>query len=292
MHFGQGVIPKKYLKYDAARAAILSVPYEGTVSYGKGTSKGPRKIIEASRYLEFFDEELGLLNYQAGLTTCPPLKPAATPQKMVEAVRQSARQLLSDEKFIIMLGGEHSISYGLYLALRERVRDLSVLQIDAHADLRTTFQGSPFSHACVMRRIDESCPRTVQVGIRSFCAEEALFIRQKKKHLFMAKDIHGKTDWFDQAIRRLSRNVFLTIDIDGFDPSLVPHTGTPEPGGLFWYETLAFLKRLFEKRNVIAFDLVELAPTSFSAPSDFLAARLVYRLLGYKFKTLLSAGQK
>lgn len=287
MIFGQGQIPAKYLEYGPARAAILPVPYEGTVSYGKGASRGPAAILRASSYLEWYDEELSRLNFQAGITTVKPLGAEKSPEKMAETVAKACKKLLKQGKFIAMLGGEHSISFGLYRALREKYPDLSVVQIDAHTDLRQELQGSPYSHGCVMRRICETCRRTAQVGIRSLSHEEALFIKENRKAVYFAHQIREKRGWLRNMLKQLGRNVFLTIDIDGLDPSVVPHTGTPEPGGLGWYETLDIIRAVFRERNVVAFDLVELAPTPYSAPSDFLAAKLVYRLIGYKFKSLL-----
>ncbi|MFH0921266.1 MAG: agmatinase [Fibrobacterota bacterium] len=285
--FGKGEIPPAFSGYAGARAVVLTVPYEGTVSYGRGTGRAPAALLNASYFLEYYDETLNRRNYEAGIATLPPLKAEKTPEKMVASVEKACDRLVRDNKFIAMVGGEHSISFGLYRALRKKYPDLSVLQIDAHGDLRDSYEGSPYSHACVMRRITASCRKTAQVGIRSICAEEAAFIRKNKRPVYMARDITGKTKWIPGMLKKLSRNVFVTIDIDGFDPSVVPHTGTPEPGGLGWYEGLNILHKVFEKKNVVGFDLVELASSPISRASDFLAAKLVYHLIGCKFKKIL-----
>lgn len=283
MHFGQGEIPEPFTRYPSAQAAILPVPYEGTVSYGKGTARGPAAILEASRFQEYYDDELLTPSFKCGIATIAPLKAAKTPEKMVKSVEVLSLKILKDNKFPIMLGGEHSLSLGLYRALKTKYPKLSVVQFDAHPDLRNVFRGTAMSHGCVMRRIRETCSSTAQVGIRSICEEEAGYIKREKCDIYWARNIVGRTDWISGMLRKLNRDVFLTIDIDGFDPSVVPHTGTPEPGGLSWYDGLAIFKRLFRERNVVGMDLVELASDKTSRPSDFLAAKLVYRLIGYKF---------
>ncbi len=281
--FGGKEIPDKYRRYDSAKVVILPVPYEGTVCYGKGTRLAPERIIEASRYQEMYDDELGKLNYLCGIATLPTLRPAKTPEKMIGSVENACQKEINNGKFVIMLGGEHSISYGFYLALKKKYNKLSVIQIDAHADLRDSYTKGHLSHGCVMRRICETCKSTAQIGIRSICEEETAYIKDKGKDIYWAKDIIGKSDWVDEMLSKLSNDIFLTIDVDGFDPSVFQHTGTPEPGGISWYQGLEIFKRIFSRKNVVGMDLVEVASDKTSRNSEYTAAKLIYRLIGYKF---------
>ena len=268
--------------YKESKAVILPIPYEGTVSYGTGTSKGPSAILDASKQVELYDEELGKEPYNEGIWTEDELKPAKDPAKMVEQVYNAAKRHVSAGKFLVSLGGEHSIPTGIVKAYKEKYPKLSVLQFDAHGDLREEYSGTKFSHAAVMSRIREMCP-AVQVGIRAFSKEEAEKIRKNKYPVFLAKDIYNDEKWFDSAIKGLSNDVYITFDIDAFDPSIMPATGTPEPGGLQWYPVLKFLRKVFKEKNVVGFDLVELAPIEGRHDCDFLAARLVHKIIGYKF---------
>jgi len=281
--FGCGEIPKKFTDYKTAAAVILPVPYEGTVSYGKGTAAAPEALIKASYFQEFYDDELECETYTKGIHTLAPLKAAKNPETMVNDVRKASAKILKDNKFPFMLGGEHSISYGLYLALKEKYPDLGVIQIDAHADLRDSYEDSKYSHAAVMRRIRETCKDTAQIAIRSICREEADYIKKEKAAVYFAREITGRTEWIKGMLKKLPKQIFLTFDIDGMDPSVVPHTGTPEPGGLSWYETLHILREIFKNKDVVGMDLVELSSDKTSRNSDFLAAKLAYRMLGYKF---------
>jgi len=270
---------KPFSDYDKCKFAVLPVPYEGTVSYGKGASKGPAAIIKASANLETYDEELDKNTYEAGINVLEPLKSAETAGKMTAEVEKASEKIIKDNKIPIMLGGEHSISTGLIRALKKKYPDLSVLQLDAHADLRQEYEGNPYSHASVMARAREICP-AVQIGIRSLSIEESRWIKKDNLPVFWARDIYNNEDWFDKAIENLSENVFITIDLDVFDPSIMSATGTPEPGGLDWYLVVKFLKKVCKKKNIIGFDVVELAPTK-DHSCDFLAAKLVYKLIGY-----------
>ncbi len=280
-------IEEKYSNYAKSKTVILPVPYAGTVSYGKGASKGPSAIIKASQHMELYDEELNKSTYKKGICTLSPLKKESKPEKMTDSICNNSKQLIKDNKFIVMLGGEHSISMGLVKAFKEKYKDLSVLQLDAHADLRDKwFIGeedksplSKYSHACVMKRIKELIKKTVQVGVRSISEEEIK--ESKKSNIFWAKDIHNNDKWHNKAINLLSKNVYLTIDLDVFDPSIMSATGTPEPGGLNWYQVINFLRKVFKKKNVVGIDVVELAPNS-NKSCDFTAAKLIYRLIGYK----------
>jgi agmatinase len=269
--------------YENARALIWPVPFEKTVSYGQGTREGPAAIINASRNMELYDEEIGGETSAIGIHTLPQADADREPQEMMLALQLEAKRLLQTGKFLCMLGGEHSISAPVVRAFRERFPRLSVLQIDAHADLRDSYDGTPHSHASTMRRILEVCP-AVQVGIRSLSAEEARMIPRLPTRVFYAKDIWGRSDWIHTAIESLSEDVYLTIDIDGLDPSLVPATGTPEPGGLTWSEVLALIRTLAASRNVVGMDLVELCGSPSGNASSFLAAKLIYKTLGYVFR--------
>lgn len=268
--------------YEECKAVILPVPYGGTVSYGKGTEKGPAAILDASKQVEFYDEDLKTEPYKIGIWTEDELNLGNDPENMVKAVYAAAKKHVGAGKFLVSLGGEHSIPTGIVKAYKEKYPKLSVLQFDAHADLREEYSGTKYSHAAVMSRIREMCP-AVQVGIRAFSIEEAEKIKKSNYPVFLAKDIYDNEKWFDKAISKLSDDVYITFDIDVFDPSIMPATGTPEPGGLGWYPVLKFLKEIFRKKNVVGFDLVELAPIKERHDCDFLAARLVHKMIGYKF---------
>lgn len=259
---------------------IVPVPYDRTSTWLKGADKGPAAIIEASANMELYDIETDSEVYKKGIFTDEALPVELSPEEMVEAVRGRVENYIKQGKFVVVLGGEHSVSIGAIRAHCESNQDVSVLQLDAHSDLREEYDGSKYNHACVMARAREIAP-IVQVGIRSMDICEKEFIN--KDNIFFAEDIYGSTDWIDEVIARLSDRVYVTIDLDVFDPSVVPATGTPEPGGLLWYDVLALLRTVFEKRNVVGFDVVELCPNDNSKPSDFLAAKLVYKLLSYKF---------
>ena len=267
--------------YKTARFALLPIPYDATASFGVGARAGPRAIITASQQVEDYDEELGRESYRAGIATLAPLEPDARgPQAMTERIYKVARRIVRDGKFLIGLGGEHSISAALVRAVHMRHKQLSVLQIDAHADLRDTYQGSPFSHACVMRRIHDLGVGVVGVGIRSYSAEEARFIRSAGKRMFSARMCHESDGWIDEVVAALGPTIYVTIDIDGFDPAYAPGTGTPEPGGLNWYQVTDLLAAVARARRIVAADVVEVRPLPPSTVTEYLAARLVYRLIG------------
>lgn len=285
MNFG-GIDEEQYSSFDAARIVVLPVSYEGTVSYGTGTGAGAMAIVDASRNMELYDEETDAELYKLGIHTLDEFRPRATPDEMMSALYERSKELLKSGKFVCMLGGEHSVSAPIIKAHAEKFHDLSVLQIDAHADLRDTYDGTPHSHASIMARVvkDLRIP-SVQVGIRSISADEARSIGTGlPTHIYWAKDIVGRTDWIESAIDHLTENVYLTIDIDGLDPSLVPTTGTPEPGGLGWYETLSLIRRLAKKRRVVGMDLVEYSYSPNQDAPAFLCAKLVYKSLNYIFR--------
>lgn len=285
INFG-GIEEKEFSSFDTARVLVFPVSYEGTVSYGTGTGAGARAIIDASRNMELYDEETDSEVYKIGIHTLEEFTPLATPEVMMNSLYEETKSLLKAEKFLCMLGGEHSVSAPVIRAHAEKFHNLSILQIDAHADLRDEYDGTRHSHASVMARAvkDLRIP-AVQVGIRSISADEARSLDSGiPTKIFWAKDIVGQTDWIDAAIDSLTENVYLTIDIDGLDPSLVPATGTPEPGGLGWYEVLTLIRKLSKKRRVIGMDLVEFAKTESSDAPAFLCAKLVYKSLAYIFQ--------
>lgn len=266
----------------SAAVAILPLPFERTTSYGKGTAGGPAAILAASEQVELYDEELDAEPYRRGILTLPAFAPASaeTASALDEIEREAARHL-EPGRFLASLGGEHSLTAPLVHAARERFGEIGVVQFDAHADLRESYEGSPHSHASVMRRVLEmGCP-TVAVGLRALSSPEAELIRERRLPVVWGRELHAAERRWDDLLATLPEAVYLTFDLDYFDPSLVPATGTPEPGGGAWLPTLALLRRLFAHKKVVAMDLVELAPIPGQPASDFLAARLLYRCLGY-----------
>lgn len=266
-------------RLSSSKIVVLPVPYEGTTSYGKGTKNGPSAILKASQIVEDYDTELGFEPYKrvGGIHTALPLKASKDPHK---AVYTSVKKIMSAGKFPLMLGGEHSISYGAVKAAKEYYPDLSVLQFDAHADLRDSYYGNKFSHACIMRRIRAMCP-AVQVGIRSQDREEADYIKEYglRKSIFYSHEYDDSK--IPSIVKGLTDNVYITIDVDGFDPSVIPATGTPDPGGLLWHQVLNILKEIFAKKNVVGADVVELAPKKELHYADYTVAKLVYKMIGY-----------
>jgi len=280
-NFG-GIYPECGLR--DATFVVVPVPYDLTSTYQPGSRRGPAAILEASSNMELYDEELHKETYLAGIHTTAPLEADARgPKQMIGAVRDRISKIVARDKIPIVLGGEHSLSLGAVEALKEKYPKLSVLQLDAHADLRDSYQKSPYSHACVARRISEICP-LVQVGIRSFSAEEAVFLRQSSVKSFSADFIAGHRDWVERVCGHLRGDVFVTIDLDVFDPSIMPSTGTPEPGGLLWRDVLELLKKVSRSCAVRGFDVVELAPIPGVVAPDFMTAKLIYRLMGYLTK--------
>jgi agmatinase len=262
---------------------ILPVPFEQTVSYGRGCARGPEAILQASQEVELFDEELETEIYRAGIGTRSPLAAtAAGPEVMVDTVRAHCGPLVRDGKFVVMLGGEHSLTPGPVRAYQEVYPDLSVLQIDAHADLRESYQDCPYSHASALRRVRDTVSITVGVGIRNISAPEFAYYRQTEGcHLQFAHSRDTAGTWIEDAVDQLSEHVYITIDLDGLDAGIMPAVGTPEPGGLGWQEVCTLLQVATKRRQVVGADLVELAPIGGMHAPDFLAARLMYKLIGY-----------
>lgn len=274
-------LEERYSDYRTARYAVLPIPYDATTSYAVGTREGPRAVIGASQQVELYDEELGREPYKAGVVTLEAVEPdVAGPEQTIAAIERAARKPVKDGKFLIGLGGEHSISTGLVKAVRAKYKDLCVLQIDAHADLRESYQGSPYSHASVMRRIHDLGVPAVAVGIRNYSAEEGRFIKTARKPIFSGRLCCQSATWINEVVALLGPHVYVTIDIDGFDPAYAPGTGTPEPGGLDWYQVADLLAAIASKRKIVAADLVEVRPIPPNNVTEFLAAKLLYRLIG------------
>ena len=282
MNFGG--IEEKYENLGRAAFVVVPVPYDLTTTYQGGTRKGPSAILEASCNMELYDEELDAEIYKAGIHTMEPLEAVASgPEGMLERIEKAVSGVFGLGKTPVMLGGEHSITLGAVRAARKRYPKLSVLHLDAHADMRMSYQGTAYSHACIGRRMAELCP-VVQAGIRSMSVEEARYLRKRKLPLFSAASIHRDGAWIAKALRHLSKDVYITVDLDAFDPAVMPATGTPEPGGMLWHDVLDLVREVCRKKNVIGFDLVELAPIPGMVAPDFLAARLAYRMMGYVAK--------
>lgn len=275
-----GYLPEEYSDPENARIVIIPVAYDGTSTWIKGADKGPAAIIEASANMELYDIETHSEVYKKGIYTEDAITGGITTREMIEATNGTVQYYLEKNKFTVVIGGEHSVSIGSVKAHAKHYANLTVLQLDAHADLREEYNGSIYNHACVMARIKESCP-VVQVGIRSMDSPEKDSV--DKNRTFFAEDIYNNTDWIKKVISNLSDNVYITIDLDVFDPSVMPSTGTPEPGGLLWYDVLALLKAVSDKKNVVGFDVVELCPDDRNKAPDFMAAKLIYKLLSYKF---------
>lgn len=262
-----------------ARYVLLPVPYDGTSTFVKGADKGPQAILDASDSLELYDVQYQIEACNAGIHTDQHTYDLSSPDIMVQSVYQRVKHFMEMKKFPILLGGEHSVSVGAIKAMAEQYADLTVLQIDAHADLRDEYHDSIYNHACVMCRAQDYA-RVVQVGIRNVCTEEMHNL--VPENVFYAHDIYNTEEWMDKAVERLTRNVYVTVDLDGLDPSILPATGTPLPGGLQWYPTLKFLDKVFRQRNVVGFDVVELCPQPDNKVSDVLAATLVYKMINMK----------
>jgi agmatinase len=272
----------KHADYRGSRFAMLPIPYDATVSYQVGTRFGPQAIISASQQVELFDDELGTEPFRAGICTLDPVGVCNDgPATMHEAIVKAAGKPVRDGKFLFGLGGEHGVTSGLVRAVASRYKKLSILQIDAHLDLRDQYEGSPYSHASVMRRCLEHVETVVPVGIRNVSKEESTFLKKSDIEPIYARDCRGGGEWIERALEGLGNTVYVTIDIDGFDPAYAPGTGTPEPGGLDWYQVTSLLRRVAQARRIVAADIVEVLPIPGQVVTEFLAARLAYRLMAY-----------
>ncbi len=271
-------LPPQYTEFETSKVVILPIPYDSTTTWRSGSRDGPLAIIDASQHLELYDHELDRESHLVGIHTLPELQPSMKgPEETVMRVHEVASDLIRKDKFVVMLGGEHSLTVGMVKAFRERFDSLSVLQLDAHADLRDAYEDSKYSHACVMRRVLEYCP-IVQVGIRSLCEEEHRFLAQNQMQPFFAE---GLPLDIDGIVSALSTDVYVTIDLDVLDPSIMSAVGTPQPGGISWHEILKILRRVAETRRIVGCDLVELCPAEGPPSCAFLAAKLAYKLIGY-----------
>jgi agmatinase len=269
--------------FDRARVVILPAPLDRTTSYVPGTRNGPHEILTASTHMELWDEETEVDVHSIGIFTLPEMEfPFATMDEVMQEIRRVANELVVRDKFPVVLGGEHSVTGPVVAAMASRYPGLSVLQLDAHADLRESYMGTPHNHACVMRRVLEYA-RATQVGIRSLSPEEAAAVPTLPTEIFYDFNMRQHEDWIERVVDSLSETVYITIDVDGFDPAIMPATGTPEPGGLTWYEGLTLLRRVIETRRVVGCDIVELSPIPGNVAPNFLCAKLIYKILSYRF---------
>lgn len=284
-------LEEQYSSFDSSKIAILPAPYEHTVSYGGGTKKGPDGILKASQYVEFFDEEFNReLCFEKGICTLPEIDFSDHKNKdALSIIERKIRKLIDEDKFVVTLGGEHTISTAPIKAHFEEYPNMSVLQFDAHSDFRDTYENSKYSHACIMARVAEFFPpeRITQLGIRAQCREEAEFIRKNNVNTFYANEVrrgvHGEK-WHKKVVDSLADEVYITFDVDYFDPSIMPSTGTPEPDGFLYHETLEVIRRIKETgRKIIGFDVVELAPIEGLSHPDILTASLIYKMLNLSF---------
>lgn len=272
----------EYTALETAAAVILPIPYEGGVSYGTGAAAAPAAVIAASHQLELYDEVLRAEPFRMGIATVMPPRLPPDPAEVQAAVYRSAKELLELRKFVVLIGGDHSVSGPFAQALKTVHGSLSVIQLDAHADLRDSYDNSRFSHACVMARIRETTTDTLQFGIRSMSLEEAQRVERENIALCTMSSYRNGVFDIDAALAGLPEPVFLTIDVDAFDWSVIRSTGTPEPGGFTWDEALHLLRKIFDRKNVVAFDVVELSTAPQDLNSPFAVAKLIYKLLGFK----------
>lgn len=273
-------IPDKYAKLDRAEVVLISVPYDGTSTWQKGADKGFDAFLAASDNMELYDIETNSEVYKKGIYIAETVDENTSAAAMVEQVHKTVRKYLQQNKFVTVFGGEHSISIGTIRAFKDSYKNLTVLHLDAHADLRDEYNGTPYNHACAVYEASKTT-NLIQVGIRSMDSTEKETMN--KDQVFFAEQMIYDDSWIDRAIDMMTDQVFITFDVDVFDPSIMPSTGTPEPGGLLWYETIEFLKKVFMEKNVVGFDIVELCPNPANKAPDFMVAKLYYKMLSYKF---------
>ena len=277
-----GDLPKEFTAFESSKIVILPVPYDGTTTWIKGSDKGPKAIIEASANLEMYDIETDSEVHKLGIHTADPVLEASSPEAMVEEVYNRVKALYKKKKFPVILGGEHTVSIGAFKAASELYGDLTILQFDAHTDMRNEYNGSTNDHHCVMARASEMAP-VVQVGIRSMSAGEREDIQPDR--VFYAMQIYDQSTWMYELLNKLSRNVYITIDLDVLNPSIMASTGTPEPGGMNWFDIINILKKISEQVNIVGFDITELVPNKENKAPNYLVAKLIYTMLTYKFIT-------
>lgn len=273
-------IDEKYAGKESAEIYLQSIPYDGTSTWGKGADKGFESFMDAAENMELYDIETDTEVYKKGIHLLPEAPSFASPEDMYLFTYQTTKNLLKDGKFITSFGGEHSISIGIIKAHYEHFENLTVLQIDAHADLRPSYMGTKYNHACALYDASKNS-NLIQVGIRSMDVSEKEHMDYNK--VYFADEMRYGGDWEAESIEKLTENVYITFDLDAFDPSIMPATGTPEPGGLHWYLVTNYLQKIFEQKNVVGFDIVELAPILGHNASQYLAAKLYYKMLSYKF---------
>ena len=271
-------IPEENATLENSKVMLVTVPYDGTSTWGKGADKGPELFLDASENMELYDIETATEPYLEGVYLAGEVTEDSSPEAMTEAVYQKTKEMLQHDKLFTLFGGEHSVSIGSIRAIGEKYENLTVLQLDAHTDLRPEFHGSTSNHACAVFEANQK-HNLVQVGIRSCDVEEMQYV--PKGQCFWAHEIAENPNWIEDVLSKVSGNVYITIDLDAFDPSIAPSTGTPEPGGLAWYPTLKLLRKVFEKCNVVGFDIVELMDSPMAKPTAFLAAKLYYKMLAY-----------
>jgi agmatinase len=269
-----------YTRFSTSQILLQSIPYDGTSTWGKGADKGFEAFLEASENMELYDIETDSEVYKKGIHILPEIREKSLPEKVYWTVLKKTSELLNTGKFLTFFGGEHSISIGIIEAFSKKYENLTVLQLDAHSDLRKSYQGSEYNHACAMHQAAQNT-NLVQVGIRSMDRSEIALL--KKENCFFAEDMYGNTDWINKSIDLMTEYVYLTVDLDVFDPSVMPSTGTPEPGGMYWNIVIEYLRKVFEQKNIVGFDIVELSPIENLKAPDFLAAKLYYKLLSYKY---------
>ncbi len=283
----------EFCRFDDAAVAILPFPYEGGVSYGHGAAHAPRAILDASCYVEFYDEVLKAEPHRMGIVTMAAPAMAKTPAAMHRQIYRCCKELMSQNKYVVVLGGDHSISSGYFKALLEKHQSLGCVQLDAHSDLRPEYEGSRYSHASVMARIREMTPHTLQLGIRAMCREEADWVKKENMALCTMHNFRKKMFDWRKALSQMPEHVFITVDVDAFDLSVISTTGTPEPGGFTWDEGLEVLAEVFKSKTVVGFDVVELAFSKTDPNSAFCTARLIYKMLGFLLqKKVLTDGSK
>lgn len=276
-----GGIEDRFAQFESAKVLLQSIPYDGTSTWGKGADKAFPAFLDAAENMELYDIETNSEVYKQGVFIVDAVTEKSSPEAMFQAVYQQSKKLLKTGKFLTSFGGEHSVSIGIIKAFYEKYPDITILQLDAHSDLRPEYDGTPYNHACAVHDASKHA-NLVQVGIRSMDTVELPFLNKKK--CFFAEDMFHNNDWVEKSLALMGDQVYITIDLDVFDPSIMPATGTPEPGGMNWNTMIGYLKKVFAQKNVLGFDIVELAPIDgFKAP-NFLVAKLYYKLLSYKFE--------
>lgn len=275
-----GGIDAQYADYKTANILLQSIPYDGTSTWGKGADKGFEAFLEATEHMELYDNETDSEVYRKGIHIIDAIEEDSSPETVFEAVYNNTRKLLKTDKFLTFFGGEHSISIGIIKAFYEAFANITILQIDAHTDLRPSYMGSPYNHACAVYDASQNA-NLVQVGIRSMDQSELEHLNWEK--CFFAEEMYGTHDWMESSINQMTDKVYITFDLDALDPSIMPATGTPEPGGLKWNTTIQYLRKVFNQKEVLGFDIVELAPIEGLHAPNFLAAKLYYKMLSYKF---------